>query len=115
MTETFLSLGSVEEHTKQKQEFHPKFLRKTLKNPAKMGAKQGHNLTSVGRCSKIEGEFFLCVFECNSSISGNVAGLAEQIKVGGVLMQKCSEHWSYKQAQMESAELRWKNQWNSVE
>lgn len=83
MKETFLSLGSVEEHTKQKQEFHPKFLRKTLKNPAKMGAKQGHNFTSVGRCSKSKRIFF-SVFECNSSISGNVAGLAEQITVGTV-------------------------------
>lgn len=39
-------------------------------NPAKMGAKQGHNLTSMGRCSK-----FLRISERNSSISGNVAGL----------------------------------------
>ncbi len=51
---------------------------------------------------KIEEESFFSVFECNSSISGNVAGLAEQIKVGTVNAMML---WAliYKQAQMESA------------
>lgn len=36
--------------SKPKTRFPPKIPLNILKNPAKMGAKQGHKLTSIGRC-----------------------------------------------------------------
>ncbi len=53
---------------------------------------------------KIEEESFFSVFECNSSISVNVAGLAEQIQVGTFNAMML---WAliYKQARMESAHI----------
>lgn len=53
---------------------------------------------------KIEEESFFNVFERNSSITGNAAGLAKQIKVGTV---NATMPWAmiYKQAQMESAKI----------
>ncbi len=92
----------VNKQTK-KDEFHQKILPKSSKK-LPIGCETRAQPYLHGEMFKIEEESFFSVFECNSSISVNVAGLAEQIKVGTVNAMML---WAliYKQARMESAHI----------